>query len=57
MKNKVVMQECICCGQRFPIRYYEDGTIEYIGETCNCESDFEPIDGEPSISEWMETLK
>lgn len=57
MKSKIVMQECICCGQRFPIKYYENGTYEYICETCECEGVFEPVDGEPSISEWVETLK
>lgn len=57
MKSKVVMQECTCCGQRFYVKYYENGTIEYTYKTCECESDFEPIDGEPSISEWIKTLK
>lgn len=56
MKSKIVMQECTCCGQKFPIKYYENGTYEYICETCECEGDFEPVDGEPSISEWLETL-
>ena len=57
MKSKVVMQECTNCNKRFPVRYFEDGSIEYVCETCECEGDFEPIDGEPSISEWIESLK
>ena len=50
------MQECTCCGKIFSVRYLENGNIEYTDEPCECESDFEPISGEPSISEWMETL-
>lgn len=56
MQNKVVMQECTCCRKRFPVRYFMNGSYEYMGETCKCESDFEPIEGEPSISEWMEEI-
>ena len=56
MKSKVVMQTCTCCGKIFPVEYFENGNIEYIGEPCECESDFEPISGEPSISEWLKTL-
>lgn len=51
MKSKVVMQTCTCCGKIFPVEYFENGNIEYIGEPCECECDFEPISGEPSISE------
>ena len=50
------MQVCMCCGKIFPVRYLENRNIEYMDEPCECESDFEPISGEPSISEWMETL-
>lgn len=57
MKSRVVMQECQQCGKLFPVRYFEDGTYEYAGETCECEAEFEPINGEPSISEWLENLK
>lgn len=56
MKSKIVMQACACCGEIFSVRYLENGNIEYMDEPCECESDFEPISGEPSISEWMETL-
>lgn len=57
MKNTVVMQECQECGKRFPVRYFEDGTIEYISDTCDCEAGFNPIEGKPSISEWLETIR
>lgn len=57
MRNIIVMQQCTQCGKMFPLRYFEDGTLEYISDTCNCEADFEPINGKPSISEWLETLK
>lgn len=50
------MQACTCCGKIFAVRYLENGNIEYMDEPCECESDFEPISGEPSINEWMETL-
>lgn len=56
MKSKIVMQACTCCGKIFAVRYLENGNIEYMDEPCECESDFEPISGESSINEWMETL-
>ena len=56
MKSKIVMQVCTCCWKIFLVRYLENRNIEYMDEPCECESDFEPISGEPSISEWMETL-
>ena len=57
LQFKIVMQECNCCGKRFPIEYCSDGTYSYISNTCNCESSFEPIEGQPSISEWLQSLK
>lgn len=57
MKNIIVMQECTNCGKMFPLRYFEDGTFEYVSDTCDCEADFEPVNGKPSISEWLESLK
>lgn len=57
MKNTVVMQECQECGKRFPVTYCEDGTIKYISDTCDCESGFTPIEGQPSISEWLEIIR
>ena len=56
MKSKIVMQVCTCFWKIFLVRYLENRNIEYMDEPCECESDFEPISGEPSISEWMETL-
>lgn len=57
MKSLIVMQECNCCGKRFPIEYYSDGCYGFISETCDCECSFSPIPGRPSISEWLESLK
>lgn len=48
------MQQCCNCGKRFPVEYCSDGTYTFVSDTCNCKSDFEPIEGEPSISEWLE---
>lgn len=56
-KYKVVEQVCEVCGKHFYLRYCSDGSYEYIGDTCDCEEFFRPIDGEPSISEWLEKLK
>ena len=54
---KTVEQECACCGKHFYLKYCSDGTYEYVGEVCDCEDGFYPVDGEPSISQWMETLR
>lgn len=54
---RVVEQICNCCGKHFYLKYCSDGTYEYIGEICNCEADFNPVEGEPTISEWMKTLQ
>ncbi len=56
MKSKIVEQECENCGNRFYLKYFEDGSYEYISPTCDCESEFHPINGEPSISQWLQFL-
>jgi len=48
---------CSACGKIFVISYRVDGSYEYITEPCECETDFEPCDGYPSISEWLEKVK
>jgi hypothetical protein len=53
MKTKIVKQECNECGRQFNVEYSSNGGYNYIENTCDCESDFSPVDG-PSISEWME---
>ena len=53
MKETIVMQECGQCGKIFPIKYFEDGSIEYTSDSCDCEAEFSPIEGQPSISEWL----
>ena len=54
---KIVEQICEGCGKHFYLKYCSDGTYEYVGEVCDCEDGFSAVDGDPSISEWMETLK
>ncbi len=46
-------QECNNCGARFKVRYMRDGTYIYIDEPCECDSDFSPVEGNPSMSEWL----
>lgn len=52
-----VEQECDGCGKHFYLKYCSDGTYEYIGEVCDCLASFHPVNGEPSISEWIEQIK
>ena len=54
---KTVEQVCEGCGNHFYLKYCSDGTYEYVGEICDCTSTFHPVEGEPSPSEWIETLK
>lgn len=51
--STIVEQECNCCGTTFRVQYYANGSYIYIDEPCNCECDFSPVDGAPSISEWI----
>lgn len=55
MKSVIVMQECRNCGCKFPARYYENAMC-YVG-ACECESDFSPIEGQPSFNEWMDSIR
>ena len=50
-------QSCNECGCEFIIRIYENGSYDYLTETCECESDFSPCNGELSISQTVEMLK
>ena len=50
-------QECHSCGKHFYLKYHSDGTYEYVEEVCDCDTDFSPVEGELSISEWLEYLK
>lgn len=54
---KIVEQICESCGKHFYLNYCSDGTYRYVEGTCDCEADFHPVDGEPTISEWIKTLK
>ena len=51
------LQECEKCGHRFSVRYYTTGDIEYVGIPCTCEAPYHPVDGEPSIGEWLEATR
>ena len=57
METIVVTQECYDCGCKFDIMYLQDGTYEYIDDCCDCESPFSPISGQPSISQWLESIR
>lgn len=57
MRTYDAVQECHSCGKRFTIRYYENGCYDYLDTPCECEDAFTPVGGEPSISEWLESLK
>ena len=62
----LVMQRCEACGSVFPVLYkarYDSSTrtfvsdgYEYVGDSCGCKADFAPDDGDPSISEWVDSL-
>ena len=52
----IVTMECSRCGDEFEVRYLRDGTYEYLRTPCECEADFHPLNGEPSISEWLASL-
>ena len=54
-KCKQVEQECSCCGHRFWVVYWEDGTYTYLDDPCECEGEFVPLG--PSISEWLEQIR
>lgn len=56
MRSYIATQECCSCGERFKVKYYENGRYEYIEEPCECEGDFMPVGVEPSISEWLESI-
>ena len=57
MVYRIAEQECHGCGKHFYLKYYSDGTYEYIGEICDCDIGFSPVEGELSISEWLEYLE
>lgn len=51
---KQVEQQCSCCGERFSLLYWPDGTYTYLDDPCECQAEFFPLG--PSILEWMEQL-
>lgn len=56
-QQKIVRQQCNECGCEFDLVYWSDGTYTYLDDTCDCESNFSPVDGQPSLSEWLEQIK
>ena len=56
VNNKRVTQECTCCGKRFDLMYWANGTYTYLDDPCDCEAEFEPADGQPSLREWLEQI-
>ena len=54
MNCKRVEQQCSCCGHRFFLMYWADGTYTYLDDPCECEAEFFPHG--PSLSEWMEKI-
>lgn len=55
-----VEQVCECCGRHFWLLYHEDGAYDYLDDRgdgpCSCEAEFHPVDGSPSLSEWLANL-
>ena len=51
-----VTQECNSCGARTTVRYRENGWYDFLNTPCECESTFSPVDGEPTINQWLESL-
>ena len=56
-----VGQVCECCGRHFWLLYHEDGAYDYLDDRgegpCGCEADYHPVDGSPTISEWLNSLE
>jgi len=51
----IFLQECDGCGMQFELEYLKNGSYNYVNSSvdCGCESSFSPIEGAPSISEWL----
>ena len=56
MKTYIASQECSYCGEQFRVEYAECGGYRFIDFPCECEVEFSPVDGEPSISQWLEYI-
>ena len=59
MKTLVVRQKCNNCGMEFDVIYHKNGTYKYLPNQsiCNCEASFHPIDGQPTIAEWIKDIE
>lgn len=50
-------QECIACGHKFIVRYWEDEDLDYVTEPCDCSAEYQPVEGNPSFSQWLKSIK
>lgn len=55
--NAIALQRCNQCGATFLVQYNRDGSYTYYDEPCDCDSDFSPVNGELSISEWIKRVE
>lgn len=56
LREDVFEQECFECGQRFRVRYLEEGEsgrYEYVDEPCECQAPFGPVGDALALSQWM----
>lgn len=53
--REVVEVEHVCdsCGCKFAFRYDSDRTFAYVGAPCDCDARFHPVEGKPSLDEWL----
>jgi len=56
LKTISVTQKCHDCGQEFNVKYTSTGYYEYTEIPCDCEDNFSPINGQPSIEQWLAQL-
>ena len=62
---KSANQICSKCGKTFHVFYNAEfdsaGNFKYYYDypvdACDCEAEFSPADGEPSLSEWAEQIR
>ena len=53
---------CTCCGKKFPVWYTFDTetkavSLECSDGACECDAEYFPVAGSPSLSEWVEKVK
>lgn len=55
--NRKAKQVCNQCGKEFYVVYHPNGYYDYCDDVCDCDSDFRPANGEPSITEYLKMRK